>query len=150
MARNIILTEAQFEAVKRKVRESLILIKKKHLTDTPKEPAQCSCRFLVPNREVVSNMKQFFDDNFAKNYVDDIDTNGYPTKTCTIVMLSQDKTPLKTMSVEDFNSLADDKFHHVLKDDLERKALISQVIKDWIGGNISKDGILSVNTLNVV
>ena len=139
----IVLKESQLRKYKDHLDEVKMVIKKSVADANKETPAT----FMVPNRNLVLNIKKYFDDNFVTQYVDDIDANGYPTQMCTIVMLSPSKNPLRTMNVREFASLADDKFHDVIKDNVERSLFLNQVIKDWIAGSISPDGILSVNTI---
>lgn len=157
MERKFVITEAQREALRRRVEEAKVLIIKKGLTAV-KPPQEASveasddgripvAHMIIPNRNVVMNIRDYFDKNFLKQYVDDVDADGYPKKSCTIVMLTSDRKPLRTISVDEFKSLADDKFHHVIKDDLDRKVFLAQVIKDWIADAISREGILSVNSI---
>ena len=140
---DIIIKESQLRKYKDHLDEVKMVIKKSVADANKETPAM----FMVPNRNLVLNIKKYFDDNFVTQYVDDIDANGYPTQMCTIVMLSPSKNPLRTMNVREFASLADDKFHDVIKDNVERSLFLNQVIKDWIAGAISPDGILSVNTI---
>jgi hypothetical protein len=79
--------------------------------------------------------------------LDDISSDGYPIKTPTVMMVSADKQPLKTLQMKELLLLLDDKFNNLVKDEKDRKKFLKQVIKDWYYKKISKDGILSVNHL---
>lgn len=103
---------------------------------------------LSPDREKVLIVKKYLDNNFAKIESDDIDANGYPTKIKSVAMLSADKQQaLKPMQVSELLLLLDDKFASMIKDKADRRAFLKQVITDWYFGNISKEGVLSVNFL---
>lgn len=100
----------------------------------------------IPKTELVLTVKEYIDKNFAQQMMDDIE-DGYPKKVPTVVMLSADKQPLKTMSLSEFLMLLDDKFHGIIKNDNDRKKFLKQVIIDWFNKSISKDGILTKNHL---
>lgn len=99
---------------------------------------------LCPSAEKVLLIKDFIDKNFAKVEIDDIDTNGYPTKDKMVNMLSNGQ-PLKTMTLGEFLLMLDDKFHSMISNDEDRKKFLKQIIKDWYTGKLAKNGILSVN-----
>ncbi len=98
----------------------------------------------IPKTDLVLQIKKYIDDNFARQMLDDIE-NGYPKKVSTVVMLSSDKQPLKTLQMSEFLMLLDDKFHTIIKDDEDRKKFLKQIIKDWFNNMISKNGILTKN-----
>lgn len=98
----------------------------------------------IPKTDLVLQIKKYIDDNFARQMLDDIE-NGYPKKVSTVVMLSSDKQPLKTLQMSEFLMLLDDKFHTIIKDDEDRKKFLKQIIKDWFNDTISKNGILTKN-----
>lgn len=98
----------------------------------------------IPKTDLVLQIKKYIDDNFARQMIDDIE-NGYPKKVSTVVMLSSDKQPLKTLQMSEFLMLLDDKFHTIIKDDEDRKKFLKQIIKDWFNNTISKNGILTKN-----
>ena len=75
------------------------------------------------------------------------DNNGYPTKEKTVMLLSKEKQPLKTLNMKELLRLSDDKFHTMVSDDIDRKKFLKQVITDWYKNNIKSNGILSVNHL---
>lgn len=100
-----------------------------------------------PVADKVLLIKDYLDGNFAKQELDTLDDNGYPTKEKTVVWLSREKQPLKTLTMKELLSLLDDRFNRMISDDLDRKKFLKQVIRDWYGGKIGKNGILSVNHL---
>lgn len=100
-----------------------------------------------PKRQVVSLIRDYLDKSFTKSSVDDINDNGYPIKVPVVSMLSANGQAMKQMQVKDLLTLLDDKFHNLVKNDNDRKALLKQVIIDWFNGDISKEGLLSKNTL---
>ena len=100
-----------------------------------------------PTSDKVLAIKTYLDKNFAKQELDSLDVNGYPTKENTVVMLSKEKQPLKTLNMKELLRLLDDKFHNMVSDNLDRKKFLKQVIRDWYHNNIKNNGILSVNHL---
>ena len=100
----------------------------------------------VPKTDLVLRIKNYIDSNFERQMLDDI-ADGYPTKVPTVVMMSSDKQPLKTLQMSEFLMLLDDKFHNVIKNDEDRKKFLKQVIRDWYSKSISKNGILTKNYL---
>ena len=100
-----------------------------------------------PTSDKVLAIKEYLDKNFAKQKLDSLDVNGYPTKENTVVMLSKEKQPLKTLNMKELLRLLDDKFHNMVSDDIDRKKFLKQVIRDWYQNKIKNNGILSVNHL---
>ena len=100
---------------------------------------------LYPVGEKVLIIKKYLDANFSRSEIDDIDANGYPTKVKTVVMLSKNKQPLKTMSIDDLVILLADKFIKMISDENDRKKFLTQVANDWYDKKIDRNGILSVN-----
>jgi hypothetical protein len=100
-----------------------------------------------PNVDKVLFIKDYIDKNFKKQSLDDIDTNGYPCSTPSVVMMSKNGQPMKTMEMKEFLLFLDDKFHNMISDESDRKKFLKQVITDWYNNKISKNGLLSVNHL---
>ena len=100
-----------------------------------------------PTSDKVLAIKTYLDKNFAKQELDSLDNNGYPTKEKTVMLLSKEKQPLKTLNMKELLRLLDDKFHKMVSDDIDRKKFLKQVIRDWYKNNIKSNGILSVNHL---
>lgn len=100
-----------------------------------------------PTTERVLMIKRFLDGNFQRSEIDDIGEDGYPKKVKSVVLMSSNKQPLKTMSQDELLILLDDKFNHMISDKNDRKKFFRQIIKDWMENRISKEGILSVNFL---
>ncbi len=100
-----------------------------------------------PNVDKVLFIKDYIDKNFKKQSLDDIDTNGYPCTTPSVVMMSKSGQPMKTMEMKEFLLFLDDKFHNMISDESDRKKFLKQVITDWYNNKISKNGLLSVNRL---
>ena len=69
-----------------------------------------------PTSDKVLAIKTYLDKNFAKQKLDSLDVNGYPTKENTVVMLSKEKQPLKTLNMKELLRLLDDKFHNMVSD----------------------------------
>lgn len=100
----------------------------------------------IPKADLVLKIKDYLDKNFARQTLDDVE-NGYPKKIYAVNMLSVDKQPLKTLQLSEFLLLLDDKFHSIIKDSSDRKKFLKQVIQDWFNDAISKEGILSKNSI---
>lgn len=100
-----------------------------------------------PTAEKVNVIKDYLDKNFAKQELDSLDSNGYPTKEKTAILLSNEKVPLKTLSMKELLMLLDDKFGYMIKKKSDRKKFLKQVIRDWYFNLIKKNGILTVNYL---
>lgn len=100
-----------------------------------------------PTTEIVLQVKNYLDKNFAKTEIDDIGENGYPIKVKSAVLLSDKKQPLKTLQPRELLMLLDDKFHKMITNNSDRKKFLKQVVTDWFDDKISKEGILSVNLL---
>lgn len=102
-----------------------------------------------PTSDKVLAIKTYLDKNFAKQELDSLDNNGYPTKEKTVVWLTKEKQPLKTLNMKELLRLLDDndEFRKMISDDIDRKKFLKQVIRDWYTNNIDSNGILSVNHL---
>ena len=61
-------------------------------------------------------------------------------------MISNGKT-VKVMQPEELLLLLDDKFSKMMEDKNDRMKFLKQVLTDWFDGKISKNGLLSVNTI---
>lgn len=99
-----------------------------------------------PSAEKVLIIKDYLDNNFIKSSIDDIDNNGYPIKVGVINMVSNGQT-VKTLQGDEMLMLLDDKFSKMIKDKNDRQQFLKQVLTDWYHNNISKNGLLSVNTI---
>lgn len=100
-----------------------------------------------PTAEKVLLIKDYLDKNFSKQELDSLDDNGYPIKEKTVMLMSKDKQPLKTLNMKELLRLLDDKFHKMISNDEDRKKFLKQVITDWYANKIKNNGILSVNYL---
>ena len=100
-----------------------------------------------PTSDKVLAIKSYLDKNFKKQELDSLDVNGYPIKEKTVMLLSKEKQPLKTLNMKELLRLLDDKFHKMISDNDDRKKFLKQVIVDWYRNNIKSNGILSVNHL---
>mgnify|MGYP007043796500 FL=1 len=90
-----------------------------------------------PNADKVLFIKKYLDKNFQKQSLDDIDSNGYPCISPSVIMMSSNGQPLKTMQPSEFLVFLDDKFHKMISDEGDRKKFLKQVIKDWFYNIIS-------------
>ena len=57
------------------------------------------------------------------------------------------KQVVKTLQGDEMLLLLDDKFSKMIKDKDDRIKFLKQVLNDWYSNNISKNGLLSVNTI---
>ena len=99
-----------------------------------------------PSAEKVVLIKDFLDKNFVKSSIDDIDSDGFPIKSNVFNMVSNGKT-VKVMQPDELLLLLDDKFSKMIEDKDDRIKFLKQVLTDWFDGKISKNGLLSVNTI---
>lgn len=99
-----------------------------------------------PSAEKVLIIKDYLDKNFKKGSIEDIDSNGYPQKTNVINMVSNGQV-IKTIQPDEMLLLLDDKFSKIIQNKVDRKKFLKQVLIDWYTNNISKNGLLSVNTI---
>lgn len=102
---------------------------------------------LIVNNELVKSIVKYLKKHFRPVKYDDINADGEVVQPYAIQMLSMDGEPLQTISVEVLADKIDGVFQKKIKDDSDRKKFYRQIIDDWIKGKISKEGILSVNTI---
>ena len=102
---------------------------------------------LIVNNELVKSIAKYLKKHFRPVKYDDINADGEVVQPYAIQMLSMDGEPLQTISVEVLADKIDGVFQKKIKDDSDRKKFYRQIIDDWINGKISKEGILSVNTI---
>lgn len=132
-----------FDANESKKNKTIIITEEKE----QKLIADILTEAFYPTSDMVLAIKTYLDKNFAKQELDSLDNNGYPTKEKTVMLLSKEKQPLKTLNMKELLRLLDDKFHKMVSDDIDRKKFLKQVITDWYKNNIKSNGILSVNHL---
>ena len=99
-----------------------------------------------PITKQVLLVKNFLDKNFGKEYIEDIDSNGYPVNRGVVNMILNGVV-VKQMQGDEVLSLLDDKFRSIIKDNDDRHRFLKQVLTDWFNNNISPEGILSVNKI---
>lgn len=135
--------------------------KKKNIIITEEEEQSLIGKILTevfyPTTEKVLLVTNFLDKNFARQMLDSLDDNGYPTKENTVVWLSKEKQPLKTLKTLT-KSIGDDELLRILDDqpkirkmisnETDRKKFLRQVIKNWFYRDEGiKNGMLTVNYL---
>ena len=98
----------------------------------------------VPSAEKTVIVKDYLDKNFVRQMVDDVDENGYPKRTRMAGMKSGGQV-LKQLTMRELMLLLVDKYRKMMKNEDDLKKFMQQIIKDWFGKTISKEGILSVN-----
>lgn len=140
-----------YESKKRKMGNKVIRIDERQMREL-KEANSLSYIFesaFYPNADLVLDVKAYLDDNFARQELDDISANGYPTKDKTVVWLTKEKQPLKTVKIPELLLILDDNevFKKKISNDEDRKKFLMQVITDWYYKRIKPNGILSVNHL---
>lgn len=102
---------------------------------------------LSPSLEQVRVVKDYLDKNFARQNVDDITPDGYPTTTPMFVMLSSKGVGVKTMTPREMLLLLDDKFPNIIKDDNDRRKFLKFVAQSWYYHKIGKNGQLQTNSI---
>lgn len=98
-----------------------------------------------PERNKVLAVKNFLDHTFKPSFTYDV-VDGYPSRVQTAELVSNGET-LKVLSMRELLLMLDDKFNDIIRDSSDRSKFLKQVITDWYTGNISRDGLLSVNTI---
>lgn len=99
-----------------------------------------------PYTEKVLIVKDYLDKNFTQGNIDDIDENGYPVKIGVVNMINNNQV-VKTLQGDEILLLLNDKFNKIIKNNEDRNKFLKQVLTDWFDGKISKNGLLSVNTI---
>ena len=84
-------------------------------------------------------LKKFLDDNFQKGSIDVMNDNGEPSKTEVVILLTQDKKPVKTMNDEQLFYYLQSKFRDILPEE-ERDEFLKDTIKKWFYDKITKAG----------
>lgn len=100
-----------------------------------------------PNYEKVLLVKDFLDKNFSVASVPDVSSNGLPTYSKVVNVLNGSNEVISTISTEDLFYMLQEQFKNIEKDPVNRDKLLKQVLSDWIDGNITREGGLSVNSL---
>lgn len=95
----------------------------------------------------VKIVQKFLDDNFQKNQLERIGSNGMPEKVRIVTMNSSTGEPLKNLYDEDLHDLLIEKFKKMFLDQDERSLFLKQVMNDWFDNKIGVHGTLSVNCL---
>ena len=98
----------------------------------------------VPSAEKTVIVKDYLDKSFVRQMVDDVDENGYPKRTPMAGMKAGGQV-LKQLTMRELMLLLVDKYRKMMKNEDDLKKFMQQIIKDWFGKTISKEGILSVN-----
>lgn len=120
--KNIIITESQFNALKKKLAESY---------------------FVEP--EKVKIVQKFLDDNFVKGALPSIGEDGYPKPIWIVGLKIPFSQEVKNMTATQAFYMLQDKFKHIYSDSKQRDKFLKRVLIDWYNGNISKHGLLSRN-----
>lgn len=84
-------------------------------------------------------VKKFLDDNFQRGTMDKMDDNGNPSKYEVVVLLTQDKKPVKAMTDKQLFYYLQAKFKNILPEE-ERDEFLKDIIKKWYYKKISRVG----------
>ena len=93
-----------------------------------------------PNKVLI--VKKFLDKNFKKGTLSEFGSNGLPTNTPVVGVLSNSKV-VKNLTAGQLFDILEDEFRGMFSDKIERSKFLTQVIKDWYYNKITKDGLLS-------
>jgi hypothetical protein len=102
-----------------------------------------------PDSEKVMVVKDYIEKNFSKQVIDDIDANGYPTQSTVAIMKNKSGQPINSLKPRDLFLVLQDKFQTIYQNRNMRDAFLKQVAMDWLNGKITKEGILSTNSINL-
>ena len=103
---------------------------------------------LIVNSAQVMDIKNYLNKRFKKNFnEDDIGKDGLPVKTMFITYYDEQGNPKMNLKKTELLDVLNDKYKHFVKDDASRLAYFSQIIEDWLSGNIMNTGQLSVNAI---
>ena len=91
-------------------------------------------------------IKNYLDNNFQRDYILDMDDNGYPINKGVVNMVSNGVV-IQQMQGDEILTLLDDKFHNIIKDKKDRRTFLKQVLSDWFQNKISREGLLTVNKI---
>ena len=91
-------------------------------------------------------IKNYLDNNFQRDYILDMDDNGYPINKGVVNMVSNGVV-IQQMQGDEILTLLDDKFHNIIKDKTDRRSFLKQVLSDWFQNKISREGLLTVNKI---
>jgi hypothetical protein len=84
-------------------------------------------------------VKKFLDDNFMKGNIDVMDDNGSPAKQSVVVMLTQDKKPVKTMDNKQLFYYLQAQFKNILPEE-DRDKFIKDTMVAWYEGKLDNNG----------
>jgi hypothetical protein len=98
------------------------------------------------NTSLVRKVYDYVSKNYSYAKYDDIDENGDVVEKIAIQVLGSNGEPIQTLSPQKMLDKIDAKFSGIIKDDTERRNFLRQVLADWVDGNVTKEGMLSVNS----
>jgi hypothetical protein len=96
------------------------------------------------NPEIVLMIKKFLDEHFKRCNIEHIDNNGKLAITPIVGMLDSQKNPINQWTDRDLYIFLEDEFKNTFSNEIERKRVLSQIIKDWYYKKITDNGLLSV------
>ena len=95
------------------------------------------------NSNNVLLVKDYLDKNFKRGSLSEFGSNGMPTNTPVVGVLSGGEV-VKNLVAQQLLDILEDEFRGMFSDKIERSKFLSQVMIDWYYNKISKDGLLSV------
>ena len=98
------------------------------------------------NTSLVRKVYDYVSKNYTFTKYDDINDEGDVVEKIAIQVLGSNGEPLQTLSPQKMLDKIDAKFSGIIKDDTERRDFLRQVLADWVDGNVTKEGLLSVNS----
>ena len=84
---------------------------------------------------------KYLDDHFVKGHTTGVGEDGLPVNTDIVVMVSDDKKPVKSMSDKQLFYHIQDKFKDILPEDERDQFLIATAIA-WYNGKLSRNGTI--------
>lgn len=141
--KRVFVTEKQFNELRKNIlKEEEISIETEKVLVVKNDEK----KFFIETEKVLI-VKKTLDKMFSRGSMDSMGADGYPTRTNVIGMKSNNGEVVKNMTFEQVLDLLEDKFHNVYTDKEKRSRFLKQVLNDWYNKKISKEGLLSVNTL---
>lgn len=87
-------------------------------------------------------VKKYLDKHFKKGNLAKFGDNGLPVNTPVVGLLNNGQV-VKNLGAKQLFDILEDEFRGMFSDKIQRSKFLIQVIKDWYGNKISKEGLLS-------
>lgn len=88
-------------------------------------------------------VKNFLDKHFKRGSLAQFGADGMPENTPVVGVVSGDGKIVKNLTARQLFDVLEDAFKGMFSDKIQRAKFLSQVIKDWYYGRITKEGLLS-------